>query len=116
VLFDIADIHSAGAHAQGRSVYGCVLVAVRSVQGAVMPRRKKKYLLLRSVFRGRVIVVKRVWYDDLNMRHNRNWKIMVQSDDESMLLTMAELTDNHMRMRVDHTHEDEKGNITNVRS
>jgi hypothetical protein len=81
-----------------------------------MPRRKKKFMLLKGKFNGRVIVISRHWYDGAGMRNNRNWKIMVQSDDESMLLTMANLTDNHMRMRVDHTHEDEKGNITNVRS
>jgi hypothetical protein len=50
------------------------------------------------------------------MRYNRGWKIVAQSDDESMLITMANLTDNHLRTRVDNTHEDEKGNITNVRS
>ena len=87
-----------------------------------MPRRKKKFMLLRS-FLGRVIVVSRHWYDNAyvpegekGMRYDRRWKIMAQSDDESMLLTMANLTDNHMRLRVDHTHEDEKGNLTNVRS
>ena len=88
-----------------------------------MPRRKKKFMLLRSVYGGRVIVVSRDWYDTAHtpgsiggMRYDRRWKIMAQSDDESMLITMANLTDNHMRMRVDHTHEDEKGNLTNVRS
>ena len=87
-----------------------------------MPRRKKKFMLLRSVYGGRVIVVNRDWYDNAyvpgkeGMRYDRRWKIMAQSDDESMLITMANLTDNHMRMRVDHTHEDEKGNLTNVRS
>jgi hypothetical protein len=88
-----------------------------------MPRRKKKFMLLRSVFGGRVIVVSRHWYDNATtipsrkpFRYDRNWKIMAQSDDESLLITMANLTDNHLRMRVNHTHEDEKGNITNVRS
>jgi hypothetical protein len=81
-----------------------------------MPRRKKKFMLLKSKFNSRVIVVSRQWYDRAGMRYNRNWKIVVQSDDESMLITMADLTDNHLRTRVNHTHEDEKGNITNVRS
>lgn len=86
-----------------------------------MPRRKKKFMLLRSVFGGTVIVVSRHWYDNVTtgrkaMRYDRKWKIMAQSDDESLLITMANLTDNHLRMRVNHTHEDEKGNITNVRS
>lgn len=87
-----------------------------------MPRRKKRFMLLRSVFKGTVIVVSRHWYDTAYvpqggkpMRYDRTWKIMAQSDDESMLITMANLTDNYMRMRVDHTHEDEKGNLTNVR-
>lgn len=86
-----------------------------------MPRRKKKFMLLRSVFAGTLIVVGRDWYDNATkssgrpFRYDRNWKIMAQSDDESMLITMANLTDNYMRIRVDHTHEDEKGNITNVR-
>ena len=86
-----------------------------------MPRRKKKFMLLKSKFKGRLIVVSRQWYDSAKtgrkaLRYDRNWKIVVQSDDQSMLITMADLTDNHMRLRVDHTHEDEKGNITNVRS
>lgn len=81
-----------------------------------MPRRKKKFMLLKNKLRGRVIVISRHWYDGASMRYDRRWKIMVQSDDESMLITMANLTDNHLRTRVDHTHEDEKGNITNVRS
>lgn len=86
-----------------------------------MPRRKKRFMLLKSKFGGRVIVVSRQWYDSAKtgrkaLRYDRNWKIMAQSDDESLLKTMADLTDNHMRMRVEHTYEDEKGNITNVRS
>jgi hypothetical protein len=86
-----------------------------------MPRRKKNFMLLRSTRSIRVIVVSRYWYDNAMtgrkaMRYNRAWKIMAQSDDESLLITMANLTDNHLRTRVDHTHEDEKGNITNVRS
>ncbi len=68
-----------------------------------------------------MIVVSRHWYDSAKsggkaLRYDRRWKIMAQSDDESLLITMADLTDNHMRMRVEHTYEDEKGNITNVRS
>ena len=69
-----------------------------------------------------MIVVSRHWYDTARtpgiggMRYDRRWKIMAQSDDESLLTTMADLTDNHMRTRVVHTYEDEKGNITNVRS
>lgn len=86
-----------------------------------MPRRKKKYMLLKSKYSARVIVVSRQWYDTATtgryaMRYDRNWKIMAQSDDESMLITMAKLSDNYLGIAVNHTHEDEKGNITNVRS
>ena len=68
------------------------------------PRRKKKYLLLLSTG-GSLIVVNRLWYDQKRMRYNRRWKIVTQSDDESMLMTMASLTDNHLRMEVNHTTE-----------
>jgi hypothetical protein len=86
-----------------------------------MPRRKKRFMLLKGKHSGNLIVVSRQWYDSAKtgrkaLRYDRNWKIMAQSDDESMLITMANLTDNHMRMRVVHIYEDEKGNITNVRS
>jgi hypothetical protein len=86
-----------------------------------MPRRKKKFMLLKGAY-GRLIVVSRHWYDTVRtpglggMRYDRRWKIMAQSDDESLLITMANLTDNHLRTKVEHTYEDEKGNITNVRS
>jgi hypothetical protein len=66
------------------------------------PRRKKKYLLLLSIG-GSLIVVSRVWYDEKQL--NRRWKIVTQSDDESMLMTMASLTDKHLVMRVEHTVE-----------
>ena len=88
-----------------------------------MPRRKKNYMLLRGKRTGNLIVVSRHWYDNVltpgslgGMRYDRMWKIMAQHDDESMLITMADLTDKHVRTRVVHTYEDEKGNITNVRS
>ena len=86
-----------------------------------MPRRKKRFLMLKGKHTGNLIVVSRHWYDNAMtgrkaMRYDRRWKIMAQSDDESMLITMANLTDKHVRTRVVHTYEDEKGNITNVRS
>jgi hypothetical protein len=87
-----------------------------------MPRRKKRFLMLKSRFGGNLIVVSRYWYDTARtpelggMRYNRRWKIMAQHDDESVLITMAKLGDNYVGMQVNHTHEDEKGNITNVRS
>jgi len=86
-----------------------------------MPRRKKRFMLLKGKRTGNLIVVSRHWYDNVTtglkgMRYDRRWKIMAQSDDESMLVTMAKLTDKHVFTRVEHTYEDEKGNITNVRS
>ena len=83
-----------------------------------MPRRKKRFMLLRG-YLGHFIVVSRHWYDTVPgkkaMRYDRRWKIVAQSDDESMLITMAKLSDKYAGMQVNHTHEDEKGNITNVR-
>jgi hypothetical protein len=78
-------------------------------------------MLLKGKRTGNLIVVSRHWYDNVTtglkgMRYDRRWKIMAQSDDESMLVTMAKLTDKHVFTRVEHTYEDEKGNITNVRS
>jgi len=91
-----------------------------------MPRRKKDYMLLKSIhtekFTEKLIVVSRHWYDNVHipgvggMRYNRRWKIVAQHDDESVLITMAKLSDNYVGIAVNHIHEDEKGNITNVRS
>jgi len=84
-----------------------------------MPRRKKKFMLLRSIF-GTFIVVGREWYDSVGIPKQRGdrkrWWIVAQSDDQVMLQKMAGLTGKHLNMKVNHTHEDEKGNITNVRS
>jgi len=68
-------------------------------------RRKKKYLLLLSKG-GTLIVGSRKWYDEKRIRYERRWKIVMQSDDESMLTTMASLTDKHLVMRVEHTIEE----------
>jgi hypothetical protein len=40
------------------------------------------------------------------MRYDRGWKIVAQSDDESMLTTMAMLTDKHLGMTVINTIEE----------
>lgn len=64
-----------------------------------MPRRKKKYMLLRGGF-GTFIVVERSWYDSRNMRKDRMWKIVRESDDREMLSAMAGLTDKHVKMEV----------------
>jgi hypothetical protein len=68
-------------------------------------RRKKKYLLLLSKG-GTLIVGSREWYDEKRIRYERRWKIVMQSDDESMLTTMASLTDKHLVMRVEHIIEE----------
>jgi hypothetical protein len=84
-----------------------------------MPRRKKKYMLLRGKF-GSFIVVERRWYDYTDIAKQRGeakvWWIVAESDDHGALQKMAELTDDEVSMMVKHTYEDEKGNLTNVRS
>jgi hypothetical protein len=59
-----------------------------------MPRRKKMYMLLRG-FSGNFIVVSRSWYDSVGLvkQRGRVWKIAAQSDDQSVLVHMAKLTD-----------------------
>ena len=85
----------------------------------MMPRRKKKYMLLRG-YSGRFIVVGREWYDftGIAKRYGKHkiWWIAAESDDHGAMQAMAGLTGKHLNMKVNHTHEDEKGNITNVRS
>lgn len=85
-----------------------------------MPRRKKKFMLLRGKVSGNLLVVERRWYDfaEIARRRGRNliWVIVTQSDDGEMLVHMANLTDKYVGMAVKHTHEDAEGNITNVRS
>jgi len=84
-----------------------------------MPRRKKKWMLLRGKH-GHFIVVERRWYDYTGIARqrgrNKSWWIVAESDDHGAMQAMAGLTDKHLKMRVNHIHEDEKGNITNVRS
>ena len=57
-----------------------------------MPRRKKKYMLLRGKF-GSFIVVERKWYDFTGINRKRMWKIVRESDDHEMLQAMAKLTE-----------------------
>ena len=84
-----------------------------------MPRRKKKWMLLRGKS-GNFIVVERRWYDyaEVAKRYGRHkvWWIVAESDDHGAMQAMAGLTDRYLKMQVNHIHEDEKGNITNVRS
>jgi hypothetical protein len=61
-----------------------------------MPKRKKKYMLLRGKF-GSFIVVERRWYDFTGIAkkrgRNQTWVIAAQSDDHGMLQAMAKLTE-----------------------
>jgi len=70
-----------------------------------MPRRKKKYMLLRG-YSGRFIVVERWWYDYVGIAKLRGdrkqWWIVAESDDQVMLQKMASLTDNYLKMEVNH--------------
>lgn len=56
-------------------------------------------MLLRGKF-GTFIVVERSWYDSLNIRRGRVWKIVRESDDREMLSAMAGLTNKHVKMEV----------------
>ena len=81
-----------------------------------MPRRKKKYMLLRGKF-GSFIVVERRWYDYTGIAKKRGinhvWTIVAESDDHGALQKMAELTGDEVSMLVKHAYEEE---LTNVRS
>ena len=74
----------------------------------MMPRRKKKFMLLRSEY-GSFIVVERKWYDytGIAKRYGKHkiWWIASESDDSDMLNAMASLTDKHVKMEVNHEHE-----------
>ena len=69
------------------------------------PRRKKKYMLLRSG-NGNFIVVERRWYDYTGIAKERGrhkvWWIAAESDDHGAVQAMASLTDRHLKMEVNH--------------
>jgi len=73
-----------------------------------MPRRKKKFILLRGKF-GHFIVVERRWYDYTGIAKRwgkfKVWWIAAESDDHGALQAMAGLTDKHIKMQIDHTTE-----------
>ena len=56
-----------------------------------MPSRKKNYVLLRGVYSGTLIVASRAWYEREEIAKGRRWKLMHQSDDETVLFQMAKL-------------------------
>ena len=70
-----------------------------------MPRRKKTYMLLRSIF-GSFIVVERRWYDYTDIAKARGdrkrWWIVAESDDHGAMQAMASMTDRYLKMEVNH--------------
>lgn len=70
-----------------------------------MPRRKKKWMLLRGKS-GYFIVVERRWYDYTGIAKQRgnlkHWWIVAESDDHGAMQAMASLTDKYMKMEVNH--------------
>ena len=70
-----------------------------------MPRRKKKWMLLRSRS-GKFIVVERRWYDFARIARLRGnlkqWWIVAESDDHGAMQAMAGLSGNYLKMKVNH--------------
>jgi len=70
-----------------------------------MPRRKKKWMLLRSRS-GKFIVVERRWYDFARIARLRDnlkqWWIVAESDDHGAMQAMAGLSGNYLKMKVNH--------------
>ena len=68
----------------------------------MMPRRKKKWMLLRGK-RGTFIVVERQWYDRTGIGKRRGanqmWVIAAESDDHGAMQAMALLTDRYVVMK-----------------
>lgn len=73
-----------------------------------MPRRKKKWMLLRGKS-GSFIVVERRWYDYVEIARKRGkdkaWWIVAESDDHGAMQAMAGLTDNYLKMEVNHEQD-----------
>ena len=73
-----------------------------------MPRRKKKYMLLRGRF-GSFMVIERRWYDFAGIAKHRGddkyWWIVAESDDHGAMQAMAGLTDKYLKMEVNHETE-----------
>ena len=73
-----------------------------------MPRRKKKWMLLRGKL-GYFIVVERRWYDYTGIAKqqgsSKHWWIVAESDDHGAMQAMAGLTDKHLKMEVNHEQD-----------
>lgn len=82
-----------------------------------MPRRKKKWMLLRG-HSGKFIVVERRWYDYVGIAKQRGalkrWWIVAESNDHGAMQAMASLTDNYVKMEVNHTYDDEAVKVVDV--
>lgn len=68
---------------------------------APKPKRKKpRYILLRGQLSGSLLVVERRWYNftGIAKQRGRTWVIVTQSNDHTMLLTMARLTGKNVEM------------------
>jgi len=103
-----ADIPSEVAESVLSIAVRCVLVVRCHIQGAVMPRRKKTWMLLRGRS-GKFIVVNREWYDFTNMAKHRgrykSWWIVAESNDHGAMQAMAGLTGNYLKMQVNHEED-----------
>lgn len=73
-----------------------------------MPRRKKKWMLLRGRY-GEFIVVERRWYDFAGVGKARgfrkSWWIVAESDDHGAMQAMAELSGKYVKMEVNHEQD-----------
>lgn len=73
-----------------------------------MPRRKKKWMLLRG-YSGSFIVVERRWYDYVGIARQRGdrkqWWIVAESDDHGAMQAMAGLSGKYRKMEVNHEQD-----------
>ena len=73
-----------------------------------MPRRKKKWMLLRGKS-GNFIVVERRWYDYAEIAKKRGshkaWWIVAESNDHGAMQAMAGLSGKHLKMEVNHEQD-----------
>ena len=78
------------------------------LQGVVMPRRKKTWMLLRG-YSGNFIVVERRWYDYIGIGKIRGdskaWWIVAESDDHGAMQAMAGLTGHYLKREVNHEED-----------
>lgn len=82
-----------------------------------MPRRKKKWMLLRGKS-GNFIVVERRWYDYAETAKKRGsykaWWIVAESDDHGAMQAMAGLSGKYLKMEVNHTHDRDELRVIDI--